>query len=363
MKNDRTNRSLLETPKPLLEVKGIPIIERTVKKLVECGVQTVIVINPEDENIFRERLAKYEVSYCYQRLPLGTGHALYCARNFVKDDLFLVFMGDDISSVEVESLVKIKSPTVFGYEVEDMGNLGALIIDSNGMATDILEKKMNGEGVANTGIYVMSRNFFDIYNQIPKDELTGEYYLTHAIRIFYGAKIPLRVLLLHYWKGINTPNDLRQANEKGLDSMMIRKAQLSDMPRLLDLLHQLSPIANLEKEKNRAELRSVLKRILSNNDYFLMVAEIGDEIVATATLLIQENLSHQGRPYGHIENVVTDQKYRNNNVGEKMIHFLVQVASFKNCYKVILNCSLSNIHFYQKSGFKRDLQTEMRLDL
>lgn len=363
MKEGQVDKPLLDTPKPLLEVRGTPIIERTLKKLAECGVRTAIVINQKDEKKFRDKLAKYDIEYCYQESPLGTANALYCARDFVKDELFLVLMGDDISNIDIENLIKIESPTVFGFEVEEVGEFGALLVDTNGLVTDILEKKVVGKGIANTGIYIMPKKFFCVYGQVPKDAFSGEYYLTHAIRILREANIPLHFKRLDYWKGINTPNDLKRANEINIESMTIRKARLSDLPSLLGLLHQLSPIEDIKVEKGREEMREILNRVLINEDYYLMVGEIAGEIVATATLLIQANLSHKGRSYGHIENVITDEKFRNNSIGRRMIEHLVETATTRNCYKVILDCSEQNAHFYEKSGFKRSSEIEMRIDL
>ena len=59
----------------------------------------------------------------------------------------------------------------------------------------------------------MPKKFYDIYDEIPRDEKTGEYYLTHIVKLFYEKQIPFKVKMIDNWIGINTPNDLKIANE------------------------------------------------------------------------------------------------------------------------------------------------------
>ena len=147
-KGKRLNHS---DPKPLVEVSGRPLIEHPIKKLLEKGVEVAVVISPRDEPAFRESLKNYKIKYLHQDQPLGTAHALFCARDFVKDDLFLVLMGDD-RVTDFDSILQEKAPTVFGFEVEDVSSLGNIVSDPKGNFIEILEKKSKGKGLANTGV-------------------------------------------------------------------------------------------------------------------------------------------------------------------------------------------------------------------
>ncbi len=217
MKVGNENDLLTRTPKPLIEVQGVPIIERMLRKLNDYNIKIALVINPVDEQKFRERLNKYNLIYCYQNDPLGTGNALYSAKNFVTDDLFLVMMGDDISSMDFDIICKKESPTVFGFQVKEISGFGALVLDSEGFAIEILEKQLTGKGIANTGIYLMPKKFFELYDKIQRDEKTGEYYLTHIVKLFYQLQLPFKVEMVDQWIGINTPNDLINAKKISLN--------------------------------------------------------------------------------------------------------------------------------------------------
>lgn len=210
---DGAGARVKELPKPLLKVNGVPIIERSIKKLAERYVETAVVINPKDRKLFEENLADYDIEYIYQREPRGTANALFCAKDFVRKSLFLVMMGDDITDYSIDSLIQIDEPTVFGFEVEDVNSYGAVLTDENGMVEDIIEKQMSGRGVVNTGVYIIPREFFELYKKIPVDEKSGEYFLSHIPRIFREHGTHFRLRKLNYWFGINTQEELKRAEQ------------------------------------------------------------------------------------------------------------------------------------------------------
>lgn len=362
MRKDNSDPYMLNTPKPLLDVKGMPIIKHSIRNLSEIGMDIAVVIKRKDEQMFREKLAGYNITYCYQDQPLGTAHALFCARDFVKDDLFLVMMGDDIYSIDMSSIPGMDKPAIFGHHLEDVSSFGSIITDSDGIVTEIKEKSMSGSGIANTGIAVMPRLFFNIYNSIPADQRSGERYLTHAASILYETGKGFRLINLEYWKGINTPDDLASVNSVPHEKISIREARNSDFSRIVEILDELSPFDDVSMSMHDSRLKSALNGILSDRSHYLAVAEADGTVVSTATLLIQKNITHGGRPYGHIENVVTDERYRGNSIGRKMVEHLLGVAKSRNCYKVILDCSQENTGFYRKCGFETNGEVEMRIN-
>ncbi|MDD3726088.1 MAG: GNAT family N-acetyltransferase [Candidatus Ratteibacteria bacterium] len=142
----------------------------------------------------------------------------------------------------------------------------------------------------------------------------------------------------------------------------VRIARMDDFEGIVGLLSQLSPPKPEDRlESNRG--REILKDILNSPDYCLCVAEGEEGLLGTAILLIQKNLSHGGRPYGHLENVVTDIRHRRKGMGLVMVGFLIEKAREKGCYKVILNCETKNISFYERCGFCITGEVEMRINL
>ncbi|MDE1870082.1 MAG: nucleotidyltransferase family protein [Candidatus Micrarchaeota archaeon] len=198
-------------PKPLIELSGLPIIERNLRKLSENKIEVAIVINPLDEDIFREKLGNYKIKYYYQEERLGTAHSLLQAKEFVKDELFLVLMGDDVIEYDMEMLLNTKVPTIFGFEVPDVTGYGAIIENNEGLVEEIIEKKISGKGLLNTGVYIMHKKFFDAYQDIPLDPKSGEYFITYAPKILAKYGIKFVAGRLSFWHGINTPEELERA--------------------------------------------------------------------------------------------------------------------------------------------------------
>ena len=145
-------------------------------------------------------------------------------------------------------------------------------------------------------------------------------------------------------------------------NLTIRQAKREDLSSIIDLLHQLSPITPTDK-REPSLYKKTMRRIMRNHDYYIYVASIEEKIVATATLLVQMNLSHACKPYGHLENVVTDIKFRGQGIGNAIVHQLISEAQRRGCYKVILNCAPRAIHFYRQCGFYETEEVEMRINL
>ncbi len=141
----------------------------------------------------------------------------------------------------------------------------------------------------------------------------------------------------------------------------VRRACSEDLSGILGMLYQLSPPGPGEISQYPPR-EKILGEILRNPDYYLCIASMDNEIIATGTLLVQINLSHSGKPYGHVENVVTDTRFRGKGIGLEVVKSLLSEARKRNCYKVILNCELHNIPFYMKCGFHETGKVEMRVN-
>ena len=86
----------------------------------------------------------------------------------------------------------------------------------------------------------------------------------------------------------------------------------------------------------------------------------GEELVSTCTLLIVPNLTHQGRPYGLIENVVTHPAHRGKGLATGCLHFARQLAQEQGCYKLMLMTGSkrqSTLRFYERAGYRSDVKT------
>ena len=139
---------------------------------------------------------------------------------------------------------------------------------------------------------------------------------------------------------------------------IIRKLRIEDLQNgfltSLDSLRKTSDI-----DKNKAE--EIFKKIDSNLDYTIAVAEIDGKVVGSTTLLIEQKFIHQGGLVGHIEDVVVDKNFQGQKIGEKIMKYLLEIAKNQGCYKTILDCTDDVKPFYEKLGFKQ-VANELRFD-
>jgi len=90
------------------------------------------------------------------------------------------------------------------------------------------------------------------------------------------------------------------------------------------------------------------------NDNHMVIAELGGEIIGTATLHLQKKLIRNGGIAGLVEDVAVREKFRGNNIGHKLIQKLIEKAKEFGCYKVILSCFPERVSFYERNGFFKE---------
>ena len=139
--------------------------------------------------------------------------------------------------------------------------------------------------------------------------------------------------------------------------MNIRDATEADLPRLLELLDQLA--FDTPREERGLPLpefyRDAFHRIDASDGQRLLVLEVDGEIVGTLVLLIIPNITHQGRPYATVENVVVDESERGAGYGWRLIRYAIDQARAAGCYKLTLTSHKRRTEahrFYERLGFE-----------
>jgi len=148
----------------------------------------------------------------------------------------------------------------------------------------------------------------------------------------------------------------RATSEKAPPRLTIRRATEADLPRIVELLSQLSLGDDRDSpaEPVPPGYRTAFHQIEADPRQQLLVLEAGGRVVGTAALGIVPNLSYRGRPWAFVESIVVDRPERGNGYGEALLRYAIDEARRAGCYKVSLtsNKRRSEAHrFYQKLGF------------
>ncbi|EJN11021.1 sortase-like acyltransferase [Bradyrhizobium sp. YR681] len=137
------------------------------------------------------------------------------------------------------------------------------------------------------------------------------------------------------------------------EPLVIRAAAPSDLPQLLALYRHLDP------QDENPSLDLAAERLARLHNLRVSAVLIGlseNSVVASCTLVVIPNLTRAGRPYGLIENVVTNAAFRGCGYGKQMLEAAVAAAWQADCYKVMLMTGSkkpSTLAFYASAGFEQ----------
>ena len=189
-----------DTPKPLLEVAGVPMLLRILKTLEEVGFSRVhVVVGVLGELVraasaeWRDKgeLARLDVCLHRQDEPLGTAHAALCAREGVEDSArrFLLLLGDvllapaAISRLLDASVHPEAAGALMVNAVDDPTAGAAVYVTEDGWVERIVEKPPAGTSSTpwnNTGAYLLPTRSFAVMSRLAPSE-RGELELPDAV--------------------------------------------------------------------------------------------------------------------------------------------------------------------------------------
>lgn len=200
------------TTKPMLKIKGKPILEHKINALPRKIKEIIFVVGYHSSDIisyFKRYFDGRRIIYVFQTNLNGTGGALHLTKSVLKDK-FLVMMGDDLyRKKDLNNLIK-NNLAVLGYEVDDPSQFGVIKMNRKKNMVDIIEKPKNlKKGLANTGVYMLNKKFFD-YDLVSIGG--GEFGLPQTL-----AKMAIdhevKVEKTDLWHPIGNPDDLKRAGE------------------------------------------------------------------------------------------------------------------------------------------------------
>ena len=131
---------------------------------------------------------------------------------------------------------------------------------------------------------------------------------------------------------------------------------LPELARLYGFLHANDPVI----DPNSPAVRSLWATILENDHLRYYGAEADGRIVSTCTLTLIPNLTRGLRPYGLIENVVTDPAHRQKGYATRVLGHALEDAWSAGCYKAMLETGRKDeatLRFYERAGFKSGVKT------
>ncbi|WP_163329047.1 bifunctional UDP-N-acetylglucosamine diphosphorylase/glucosamine-1-phosphate N-acetyltransferase GlmU [Desulfurobacterium thermolithotrophum] len=230
-----------DLPKVLHKILGKPMLWYVVKAAKKAGAEEIIVVVGHKKEQVEEflKLEFPEVKTVYQEQQLGTGHAVMCAEELLKDyNKKIVVLNGDTPLVEPEEIKRLAEVdgdmVVLTGEINDPTGYGRVIRDGREILKIVEEKDATEEEKkikeVNTGIYSFDpKKLFEALKEIDNNNAQGEYYLPDVLKVFKckGWKVvPVVVKNFSTVMGVNNRYELSKA-EKVLQERIVKALQLS----------------------------------------------------------------------------------------------------------------------------------------
>ncbi len=216
-------------PKQLIPLANKPNILYCLEDLREAGITDLGVILGD---IMPEKVQELlgdgsawgvDITYIVQGAPKGIAHAIQCAEDFMGEDPFCVYLGDNILTGGIRPMVEEFQRE--GYDAEVMLShvpnpqmFGIAELDADGHIVSLVEKpKEPKSDLALVGIYLLRREIFPIIGGL-KPSWRDELEITEALENLRrkGGRIKARVVE-GFWKDTGKPEDILEANRLLLD--------------------------------------------------------------------------------------------------------------------------------------------------
>ncbi len=214
-------------PKQLLPIANKPMSQFCLESIVETGITDIaIIIGGVGSNKVRDYYGDgtkfgVKITYIEQDEPRGIAHAIRLCREFVNNEKFLVFLGDNIIQKSIVNYVtnfkkSDYDATILLCEVDNPSRFGIADVEKEKILRITEKPKNPTSNLAVTGIYFLSPIIFEIIDDL-KPSWRNELEITDALDKLLKQNNNISYeKITDYWKDTGTPEDIINANAQVL---------------------------------------------------------------------------------------------------------------------------------------------------
>ncbi len=216
--------------KQLIPVANKPVLFRVIESIRDAGIDEIgIVVGDTAEDIKRavRRGNRWgvKITYIHQENPLGLAHAVKISKDFLGDDRFVMFLGDNVIQGGISPLIQQFAESEWNSqivltEVAQPEQYGVAELDEAGRIIRLVEKpKAPRSNLALVGIYMFDHHIWEAVASISPS-WRGELEITDAIQ--WLVENDYRVFpYIHrgWWIDTGRPGDMLEANGMVLEEL------------------------------------------------------------------------------------------------------------------------------------------------
>ncbi len=218
--------------KQLVPVANKPVLFRVIEAIRDAGITEIGIVVGIDDNArqVREAVGRggrwgVNVTFIPQEAPLGLAHAVKISRDFLGDDRFVMFLGDNVIEGGISGLISQFANSAWNSQivltrVEHPEQYGVAELAEDGSIKRLIEKpKEPPSDLALVGIYMFDHHVFEAVNAI-QPSWRGELEITDAIQWLVNQGYAVHPYVHRgWWIDTGRPDDMLNANDKVLEEL------------------------------------------------------------------------------------------------------------------------------------------------
>ncbi len=216
--------------KQLIPVANKPVLVRVIEAIRDAGVTEIGIVTGDTHDEIKHTLSERDdllvkLTYIQQSSPDGLAHAVKISQDFLDNDRFVMFLGDNVIQGGISTLIKDFAANDWNSQivlkrVENPTSYGVAALKPDGSIDYLVEKpKEPPSDLALVGIYMFDPHIFEAVNSI-KPSKRGEYEITDAIQWLIDHDY---TVYPHehkgWWIDTGKPTDMLAANDHVLDEI------------------------------------------------------------------------------------------------------------------------------------------------
>jgi len=216
--------------KQMIPVANKPVLLRVIEAIREADVTEIGIVVGETAPEIQEALGDgskwgVKLEYIPQLSPDGLAHAVKISQDFLQDDPFVMFLGDNVIQGGISTLIRDFATNEWNSqivlkEVENPSAFGVAKLKADGGIEKLIEKPKNPpSNLALVGIYMFDKHIFDAVHAI-KPSARGELEITDAIQWLIENNYSVYPHVHQgWWIDTGKPFDMLEANSYVLEEI------------------------------------------------------------------------------------------------------------------------------------------------
>jgi glucose-1-phosphate thymidylyltransferase len=214
--------------KQLVPVANKPVLFYGLEAIAAAGISEVGIVVGDTAQEIRAAVGDgsdfgLRVTYIRQHAPLGLAHAVRIARDFLGDDDFVMYLGDNFIVGGITALIddfraRRCAAQIMLTRVPDPRAFGVAELDDAGRVVSLVEKpEFPKSDLALVGVYLFTSAIHEAVDEIVPSA-RGELEITHAIQWLLDHGRDVRsVTISGYWKDTGDVTDMLEVNRSVLE--------------------------------------------------------------------------------------------------------------------------------------------------